>query len=77
MKTTKTSEDINNRYTLALAERNCTLPRSEAYNTLTECARLILTELQNYDQRGRRNRYGFRLYAEKYHIVVLSDNEKN
>ena len=40
-------EDIRNRYTLALAERNILEPGTENYNILSEVARKILTEYQN------------------------------
>lgn len=68
-------EDIRNRYTLALAERNILEPETENYNTLSEVARKILTEYQNR-KRSQRIRYGFRLYGDKYQLVTLSEHEK-
>lgn len=68
-------EDIRNRYTLALAERNILEPGTENYNTLSEVARKILTEYQNR-KRSQRIRYGFRLYGDKYHLVTLMKHEK-
>lgn len=68
-------EDIRNRYTLALAERNILEPGTENYNTLSEVARKILTEYQNR-KRSQRIRYGFRLYGDKYQLVTLSEHEK-
>lgn len=68
-------EDIRNRYTLALAERNILELGTENYNTLSEVARKILTEYQNR-KRSQRIRYGFRLYGDKYRLVTLSEHEK-
>ena len=68
-------EDIRNRYTLALAERSILEPETENYITLTEVAKKILTEYQN-TKRHRKIRYGFRLYGDKYSLVILMDHEK-
>ncbi len=76
MKKSERREDIQNRYNLALAERNFTLPGSEHYKTLTEIARTILTEYQNMGRPQNRNRYGFRWYGGKYHLVILNKYEK-
>lgn len=67
-------DDIKNRYSLALAERNFTEPGTENYKTLSEVARMILTEYQTIAKaRDNRkcNRYGFRLYGAHYKMVVL------
>ena len=69
-------EDIGNRHSLALAERIFTEPGSENYKTLTECARLIRTEYMNFNDRRKRNRYGFRLCGTKYRNVILDKTEK-
>lgn len=72
-------EDIKNRYSLALAERNFTEQGSENYNTLSEVAKMILSEIPAVAKArssGKINRYGFRLYGEKYHPVILADCER-
>ena len=72
-------DDIKNRYSLALAERNFTEPGTENYKTLSEVARMILTEYQTIAKaRDNRkcNRYGFRLYGRKYKMIILSENQR-
>lgn len=76
MKKSERLADIHNRYTLTLAERNFCLPGSEHYKQLTEIARTIMTEYQNTENPQNRNRYGFRFYGGKYHLVILHKNEK-
>lgn len=76
----KRNEDIHNRYTLALAERNFTEKGTENYKILSEVARLILKEYattsqNSHNRGGKPNRYGFRLYGGKYHLVILQDSE--
>ena len=67
-------EDIKTRHDLALAERNCTQPGSENYNTLSEVARRILDEYASVGKpKSQRVRNGFRLYGGKYHPVILAD----
>ena len=65
-------DDIHNRYTLAVAERDAfTEKDSVNYKTLSTVANDILTEYQN----GKHLRHGFRLYGTKYASVTLQDNE--
>ena len=65
-------DDIHNRFTLAVAERDSfTEKDSENYKVLSGVAKDILSEYPN----GKHLRHGFRLYGGKYHSVVLDDNE--
>ena len=65
-------EDIHNRYTLAVAERDAfTEKDGENYKTLSAVANDILTEYQN----GKHLRHGFRLYGTQYSAVTLQDCE--
>lgn len=75
MKKQTRREDINNRYTLALAERSIYEKGDRHYKQLTEIARIILHELQTPNGRGKPNRYGFRLRGTDYKLVILSDKE--
>ena len=69
-------EDIHNRYSLAMAERQIYEPGDRYYKQLSEVMRVILTEYQVQDGRGTRNRYGFRLRGTDYKLVTLDKNEK-
>lgn len=76
MKKQTRRENINNRYTLALAERSIYERGSKQYEQLTEIAHIILRELQTPSGRGKPNRYGFRLRGANYELVTLADSEK-
>lgn len=66
-------EDIQNRFTLAIAERNSfTEKGSENYKVLSSVAKDILSEYTN----GKHLRHGFRLYGTQYHSVILKDDEQ-
>lgn len=66
-------DDIHNRFTLALAERNAFVETdSDDYKTLSAVIKDILSEYTN----GKHLRHGFRLYGTKYHSVILNDDEK-
>lgn len=69
-------EDIKNRYSLALSERNFTEPGTENYRTLSEIAKLILSEISGIclNRCSAVNRYGFRMYGRQYKMIILSDN---
>ena len=69
-------EDIKNRYSLALSERNFTEPGTESYKTLSEVAKMILSEISEICLNRCKdvNRYGFRMYGSKYKMIILSDN---
>lgn len=69
-------EDIKNRYSLALAERNFTELGTENYKTLSEVAKIILSEISGICLNRCKdvNRYGFRMYGSKYKMIILSDN---
>lgn len=72
-------EDIKNRYSLALAERNFTEQGTENYNTLSEIAKMILSEIPTVAKSrssGKVNRYGFRLYGRNYKLVTLAKSQK-
>lgn len=80
MKKSKRLEDIQNRLSLAMAERSIYEIYGKGnrhYDQLSEVIRAILGE---YKQTGRKSgnkiRHGFRLYGTDYHLVVLTDNEK-
>ena len=65
-------DDIHNRFTLAVAERDAfTVKDSENYKTLSAIANDILSEYTN----GKHLRHGFRLYGAQYTAVTLQDNE--
>ena len=65
-------DDIHNRFTLAIAERDAfTEKGSDNYKVLSSVSKDILSEYTN----GKHLRHGFRLYGGKYHSVVLDDNE--
>ena len=67
-------EDIKDRYSLTLAERNFTEQGTENYNTLSEIAKMILAEIPaviKSRSSGKINRYGFRLYGTHYKLVIL------
>jgi hypothetical protein len=73
MRKAELREDIHNRFTLALAERNSfTEKGSENYKTLSGIIKDILSEYQN----GKNLRHGFRLYGAQYKEVILQDNEQ-
>lgn len=66
--------DIQNRWELAIAERNFCEPGTENYETLSEVARLINGEISSVVKtrsESRVPRYGFRLVGAKYHLFVL------
>ena len=66
-------EDIQNRFTLAIAERNSFTDKgSENYKVLSSVVKDILDEYTV----GKHLRHGFRLYGAKYHSVILNDDEK-
>lgn len=69
-------EDIKNRYSLTLAERNFTEPGTENYKTLSEIAKMILSEISGIclNRCSAVNRYGFRMYGTHYKMIILSDN---
>lgn len=69
-------EDIKNRYSLALSERNFTEPGTENYKTLSEIAKMILSEISGIclNRCSAVNRYGFRMYGRQYKMIILSDN---
>lgn len=72
-------EDIKNRYSLALAERNFTEQGTENYNTLSEVAKMILSEfpaVAKSRSSGKVNRYGFRLYGRNYKLVTLANSQR-
>ena len=71
-------EDIKNRYSLALAERNLTEPGTENYKTLSEVAKMILSEISGICLNRCKdvNRYGFRMYGSKYKMIILSENQR-
>lgn len=72
-------EDIKNRYSLALAERNFTEQGTENYNTLSEVAKMILSEfpaVAKSRSNGKVNRYGFRLYGRNYKLVTLANSQR-
>lgn len=76
MTKTERAEDIHNRYTLTLSERNFTEPGTENYKALSEIAKLILLE---YQYRGKLKdfiRHGFRRCDGKYRLVTLMRCEK-
>ena len=65
-------DDIHNRFTLAVAERDSfTEKDSKNYKVLASVAKDILSEYTN----GKHLRHGSRLYGGKYHSVVLDDSE--
>lgn len=68
--------DIQYRHDLALAERNCVAPGSQAYEVLTEVARLIRGEYMTC-RKGEYGwiRHGFRVHNGVYRDVVLAHNE--
>lgn len=73
-------EDINNRHSLALAERGACCPvGSENYNVLSDVAKLIRSEYECLKKGDRHIRHGFRLDVNtgKYRMVILNDHEKN
>lgn len=79
MTKTERMEDIKNRYSLALAERNFTEQGTENYNTLSEVAKMILSEIPAVAKSrssGKINRYGFRLYGRNYKLVTLAKSQK-
>lgn len=72
-------EDIKNRYSLALAERNFTEQGTENYNILSEVAKMILSEIPAVTKSrssGKVNRYGFRLYGRNYKLVTLASSQR-
>lgn len=72
-------EDIKNRYSLALAERNFTEQGTENYNTLSEVAKMILSEIPAVAKSRsseKVNRYGFRLYGRNYKLVTLAISQR-
>ena len=69
-------EDIHNRYSLAFAERQIYEPRDKQYQQLSEIMRVIRTEYQHEDNKGTRNRYGFRLRGTDYVLLILDKEEK-
>ena len=72
-------EDIKNRYSLALAERNFTEQGTENYNTLSEVAKMILSEIPAVAKSRNNekvNRYGFRLYGRNYKLVTLANSQR-
>lgn len=72
-------EDIKNRYSLALAERNFTEQGTENYNALSEVAKMILSEIPAVAKSrssGKINRYGFRLYGRNYKLVTLANSQR-
>lgn len=65
-------EDIHNRFTLAMAERDAFSEKgSENYKTLSDVMKDILDEYKN----GKHIRHGFRLYGTQYSAVTLQDGE--
>lgn len=78
MKKSERMEDIHNRFTLTLAERNLTEPGSENYQTLSELAKMILNEYTTigFKHKSLIVRHGFRLYGTKYHIITLTDEQE-
>ncbi len=69
-------EDIENRYSLALAERSILEPGTENYKTLSKVAKMILSEISGICLNRCKdvNRYSFRLYGSRYKMIVLSDD---
>jgi hypothetical protein len=68
----KRRDDIHNRFTLALAERDAfTQKDSDNYKTLSAIIKNILSEYQN----GKHLRHGFRLYGARYSEIILQDCE--
>ena len=69
-------EDIKNRYSLALSERNFTEPGTESYKILSKVAKMILSEISGICLNRCKdvNRYGFRMYGRHYKMIILSDN---
>ena len=69
-------EDIKNRYSLTLAERNFTEQGTENYKILSETAKMILSEISGICLKQCKdvNRYGFRMYGSNYEMIILSDN---
>lgn len=79
MTTREKLDDIQNRYSLALAERQIYEKGSKEYEQLSHVAKMILKEYQNPSKSfgsSRHPRYGFRLYGTNYHLVTLCDCEK-
>lgn len=72
MAKTKRAMDIDRRYRFVLAERYVCWEESEGYKTLTEIMYHILAEYKNRFS----NRYSFRMYNGKYHMVVLQAGEE-
>ena len=65
-------EDIHNRFTLAMAERDAFVEKgSENYETLSTIMKDILDEYKT----GKHLRHGFRLYGTQYSAVTLQDSE--
>lgn len=70
----KRFRDIQNRWELAIAERNFCELGTENYETLSEVAKLINGEIAKVVRtrsESRVPRYGFRLMGAKYHLIVL------
>lgn len=63
--------DINNRFNMAVAERNCYEKGSKQYEQLTEVVNFILREYERKDGRTLNVRHSFRLSGNDYRMVVL------
>lgn len=78
MKRIEKLNDIQNRFSLAIAERDaCCTVGNENYQTLTEVAHMINNEYACLKKGDKHIRHGFRLDIKsgKYRMVVLSDCE--
>lgn len=69
-------EDIQNRFSLAVAERQLYDRDDRHYIQLSEVIHKILSEYRVPDARGAKIRYGFRLRGTDYALVILEKNEK-
>lgn len=79
MKRKEKLEDIQNRFTLVIAERDaCCVKGSENYEVLTDVAKMINGEYTRLKKGDRHIRHGFRLdtISGKYRMVVLSNCER-
>ena len=62
-----------------IMERNFTEQGTENYNTLSEVAKMILSEIPAVAKsrsNGKVNRYGFRLYGRNYKLVTLANSQR-
>lgn len=72
---TEKLQDIQRRHDLALAERNCVAPDGQAYQVLTNVAKMIRSEYECLRKGSSWIRHGFRVHNGVYRDVVLADWE--